>query len=51
VFRRYAIVDQKDIRAAMQQLERTRQKQPEPTNGRTLGHGYPPLSQPPITVH
>ena len=51
VFKRYAIVDQKDIRAALQQLERARQEQPEPTNGRTLGHGYPPLSQPPITVH
>ena len=30
VFRRYAIVDKTDIRAALQQLERARQKQTEP---------------------
>jgi integrase len=51
VFRRYAIVDHKDIRAALQQLERTRQEQPEPINEPSLDHEYSLLSQPPITVH
>ena len=51
VFKRYAIVDKSDIRTALQQLERTRQKQADPTNERSLGHEYSPLSQPPITVH
>jgi integrase len=50
VFKRYAIVDQKDIRAALQQLERVRQKQPEPADERSSGPDYTPLSQPPIAV-
>jgi integrase len=51
VFKRYAIVDKSDIRTALQQLERTRQKQADPTNERSVGDEYSPLSQPPITVH
>jgi hypothetical protein len=51
VFKRYAIVDKSDIRTALQQLERTRQKQADSTNERNLGHEYSPLSQLPITVH
>ncbi len=51
VFRRYAIVDKADIRAALQQLERARPEEPEPINEHSLGHEYSPLSQPPITVH
>jgi hypothetical protein len=35
----------------LQQLERTRQKQADPTNEHSLGHEYSPLSHPPITVH
>ena len=50
VFRRYAIVDKTDIRAALQQLERTRQKQADLTNECSLGHEYLHLSEPPITV-
>ena len=51
VFRRYAIVDKTDIRAALQELERARQEQLEPIKERRLGHEYSLLSQPPITVH
>jgi integrase len=51
IFRRYAIVDKADIRAALQQLERARQEQLEPTNERSLDHEYSVTSQPPITVH
>jgi len=51
IFRRYAIVDNADIRAALQQLERARQEQTEPINERSLGHEYSPLSLPPITVN
>jgi integrase len=51
VFRRYAIVDKTDIRAALQQLERARQEQLEPINKRRLGHEFSLLSQPPIAVH
>ena len=50
VFKRYAIVDQKDIRAALQQLERARQKQPDQTDESSLGHEYTPHSQLPIAV-
>jgi len=50
VFKRYAIVDRADIRAALQQLERARQKQSDPTDERSLGHEFAPLSQPPIAV-
>ncbi len=35
VFKRYAIVDQADVRAALQQLERARQKQLDHTDGRS----------------
>jgi integrase len=51
VFRRYAIVDKTDIRAALQQLERARQKQTEPNNERRLGHDNLSLYKSPITVH
>jgi integrase len=47
VFKRYAIVDRADIRAALQQLERTRQKQLEE---RSLELEYTPLSKLPIAV-
>jgi integrase len=47
VFKRYAIVDRADIRAALQQLERTRQKQLEE---RSSELEYTPLCQPPIVV-
>jgi len=50
VFKRYAIVDKTDIRAALQQLERARQKQPDPTGEPTPEPGYTPLSQIPIAV-
>jgi len=50
IFKRYAIVDQGDIRAALQQLERTRQKQSEPTGERSSGQEYTPLFQLPIAV-
>jgi integrase len=51
VFKRYAIVDKTDIRAALQQLERARQEQPEPIKERSLRHQYSLLSKPPVTVH
>jgi integrase len=50
VFKRYAIVDRADIRAALQQLERARQKQSDRTDERISGQEYTPLSQPPIAV-
>jgi integrase len=50
VFKRYAIVDRADIRAALQQLERARQKQPDPTDERISGLEYTPVSQPPTAV-
>jgi integrase len=50
VFRRYAIVDQKDIRMALQQLERVRQKQSETSDERSSGPGYTPQSQLSIAV-
>jgi integrase len=50
VFKRYAIVDQRDIRAALQQLERARQKQSDPVDEHKSGLEYSPLSQPPIAV-
>ena len=50
VFKRYAIVDKADIRAALQQLERARQKQSDATRRSWFGHEYTPLSQPPIAV-
>jgi len=52
VFKRYAIVDKADVRAALQQLERARQKQFDHTDGRiSTGPEYPPLSQPPIAAY
>ena len=50
VFKRYAIVDKADIRAALQQLERARQKQSDLTDERSSGLEYTPLSQLPIAV-
>lgn len=50
VFKRYAIVDRADIRAALQQLERIREKHSERTDGRSSGLEYTPLSQPPTVV-
>jgi integrase len=47
VFKRYAIVDRADIRAALQQLEQARQKQLE---GRSSELEYTPLSKLPIAV-
>jgi integrase len=46
VFKRYAIVDKTDVRAALQQLERARQKQFDHTDERnSIGPEYLPLSQ------
>jgi len=50
VFKRYAIVDRADVRAALQQLERARKIQSDPSNERSLGHEYTRLSQPPTSV-
>ncbi len=50
VFRRYAIVDKTDIRAALQQLERVRQKQSDHTDECSPGLEYTPLHERPITV-
>jgi len=45
VFKRYAIVDKADVRAALQQLERARQKQIDHTKGRSsTGPEYVSLS-------
>jgi hypothetical protein len=46
VFKRYAIVDKTDIRAALQQLERARRMPLDPTDGRrSTEPEYPPLSE------
>ena len=51
VFKRYAIVDKADVRAALQQLERARQKQFDHTDGRSSTEPeYPPFSQLPIAA-
>ena len=50
VFKRYAIVDQRDIRAALQQLERARQKESDSTAGPIPELEYTPLSRRPIAV-
>jgi integrase len=50
VFRRYAIVDKTDIRAALQQLERVRQKQSDHTDECSPGLEYTPLHERPIAV-
>lgn len=47
VFKRYAIVDKTDVRVALKQLERARQKQLEESNS---GLEYTPLSQLPFVV-
>jgi integrase len=47
VFKRYAIVDQSDVRAALQQLERARQKESDLTGEHISGLGQTPHSQPP----
>jgi len=45
VFKRYAIVDKADVRSALQQLERARQKELDPIDGRrSTEPEYPPLS-------
>ncbi len=47
VFKRYAIVDKTDVRVALQQLERARQKQLDPTDERcTTEPKYPPNAAP-----
>jgi integrase len=50
VFKRYAIVDKTDIRAALQQLERVRQKQSDHTDECSPGLEYTPLHERPIAV-
>ena len=46
IFKRYAIVDKTDVRAALQQLERARQKQFDHTDRRSsTGPESPPLSE------
>jgi hypothetical protein len=50
VFKRYAIVDRADIRAALQQLERARRNQSDPTGEPRPEPGYTSLSQLPIAV-
>ena len=50
VFKRYAIVDKADVRAALQQLERVRQTQSDPTGERSSGLQYTPHSQLPAAV-
>ena len=46
IFKRYAIVDKTDVRAALQQLERARQKPLDHTDGRSSTEPeYPPFSQ------
>jgi integrase len=52
VFKRYAIVDKTDVRAALQQLERARQKQFDHADGRSAtGPEYTSLSQLPIAAY
>jgi len=50
VFKRYAIVDGADIRAALQQLERARRKQSDPTVECNSEHEFTSLSQPPLAI-
>jgi len=50
VFKRYAIVDQRDIRAALQQLERARRKRSEPSDGLGPGPVHTPPPQLPTAV-
>jgi hypothetical protein len=50
VFKRYAIVDQADVRLALQQLERARQKQPDHPVERISGLEYTPRSESPTAV-
>jgi hypothetical protein len=50
VFKRYAIVDQRNIRAALQQLERDQGKWSKRANGSGSRLEYTPLSQPPLAV-
>ncbi|MBZ5613241.1 MAG: tyrosine-type recombinase/integrase [Acidobacteriia bacterium] len=51
IFKRYAIVDKADVRAALQQLERARQKPLDPTDVRSSTEPeYPPVSQLPIAA-
>ncbi|MGA9061849.1 MAG: site-specific integrase [Terracidiphilus sp.] len=50
VFKRYAIVDKTDIRAALQQLERARREQSEPSDGLGPEPVHTPLPQLPIAV-
>jgi integrase len=52
VFKRYAIVDQADVRAALQQLERARQKHFDHTDERSsTGPEYTPFSELPIAPY
>ena len=50
VFKRYAIVDKADVRAALQQLERVRQTQSDPTDECSSKLEYTPLHERPIAV-
>jgi len=52
IFKRYAIVDQADVRAALQKLEQARQKQFDHTEGRSsTGPEYTPLSHLPTAAY
>ena len=50
VFKRYAIVNRTDVRAALQQLERSRLKQFDYIDERCSAPEYTPLSQPLIAA-
>ncbi len=50
VFKRYAIIDETDIRAALRQLERARQKQSDHSDERSSGSEYTPLHYLPLAV-
>jgi integrase len=50
VFKRYAIVDRADVRAALQQLERARQKEFDQSDDRSSQLEYAPLSRRQIAI-
>jgi integrase len=50
VFKRYAIVNNADVRAALQKLERARQKQLDPTDGRSSTDRAPLSASPPLDL-
>ena len=52
IFKRYAIIDKTDVRAALQQLERARQKQLDPTDElSSIGSEHAPFSPLRIADH